>query len=384
MSPSLRFTERTLGIDLSALETAPAQAYGSIRLLPLLRRDVRGDLRIHRRRYAADVTAVGVEGDAAAPTTGYFAYVPHGLIVDWDRGGQAIAARGTALARPEQLHRRTERVQLLHRMVKREGADRLRLLPLHLALEGYLSLHFGGPSVAWRDYSREALRSGLSPRVEAVRGGASIAGLEEALRLFEIHDDQVGVLVFVADALAAAHVLPHPDDYRQLHTSLLGDLFGELLYRYGLLYAEVGELQAPPSAAKPADLEALRAQVVARREAWRELSQLLAAGILDRPLRWSDVYRAGPFRLRRFVGELALEGDDHIGEAIVRDDGALEYLKTFRLSAAQSRRAFLLERLAAADWSLDRCARALSIRRGALIERLRAAGFDYLLRAHVR
>ncbi len=32
----------------------------------------------------------------------------------------------------------------------------------------------------------------------------------------------------------------------------------------------------------------------------------------------------------------------HIGERIVREDGTLEYLKTFRLSAAQVRRAYQL------------------------------------------
>lgn len=35
-----------------------------------------------------------------------------------------------------------------HRLAKRRPGDRLRFLPLHLALEGYLALHFGGPPAA--------------------------------------------------------------------------------------------------------------------------------------------------------------------------------------------------------------------------------------------
>jgi hypothetical protein len=54
--------------------------------------------------------------------------------------------------------------------------------------------------------------------------------------VFEICDRQVGVLLFVAESLASAFVVPTPEDYRQLHTSLLEDFYGELLYQYSLLY----------------------------------------------------------------------------------------------------------------------------------------------------
>src|SRR5262249_2163865 len=123
-------------------------------------------------------------------------------------------------------------VRLLHRMVKREDGRQLRLLPLHLAMEGFLALHFGGAATAWPEHSRRAMRRGLSPRMERSMPGSAIAGLEDALRVFEIHEGQTGVLLFVADALASAFVVPHPDDYRALHRSLLEDFFGELLYHY--------------------------------------------------------------------------------------------------------------------------------------------------------
>jgi len=379
----VKFSETTQGLALAGLEVAPAQVHGAIRLLPLLRRQVRGDLRLHARKGAAEISVVGTRGLAAAPEVAYCAYVPHALVMEWDPAGQPIVAHGTALGQRRQLPSRARPVHLVHRMAKREDRNRLRFLPLHLALEGYLSLHFGGPDVIWSEYSREVLARGLSPRLERVHTGAVIEGLADALRVFEIHDDQVGVLIFVADALAAADVVPHPEDYRALHHTLLADLYGELLVHYGVLYDRVGELQPPLRPARVQSLADLRGAVAAQRRSWAEAADLLARGVLHRPLRWQEVHRAGPFRLRRFLGALDLDDENHIGEAIVRDDGALEYLKTFRLSAAQARRAFLLERLAANAWSLAATAESLGTTYADLLLRLRNAGFGYLLRPHI-
>jgi len=73
----------------------------------------------------------------------------------------------------------------------------------------------------------------------------------------------------------------------------------------------------------------------------------------------------------------------HIGERIVREDGTLEYLKTYRLSAAQVRRAYLLEQLAAAEWNMQRAAAALRCTEKDLAQRLVSAGFGFLLKASV-
>jgi transcriptional regulator of acetoin/glycerol metabolism len=67
----------------------------------------------------------------------------------------------------------------------------------------------------------------------------------------------------------------------------------------------------------------------------------------------------------------------------VRSDGTLEYLKTFRLSQAQIRRAYLLQTLAAAQWNLDRAAEAVGSPRDEFIRRLINAGFGELLARHV-
>lgn len=92
-----------------------------------------------------------------------------------------------------------------------------------------------------------ALRHGLSPRVEEAYTGAAVRGLEDALRIFEIHAGQCGVLVYVADALAVAFVVPHPADYRALHGTFVHDLYGELIYHYALLSMPVPDFRARPS-----------------------------------------------------------------------------------------------------------------------------------------
>lgn len=53
------------------------------------------------------------------------------------------------------------------------------------------------------------------------------------MRLFEIHENKVGMLVFVAATFASAFVLPHSDDYAVLHRTLLTDFYGELIWQYG-------------------------------------------------------------------------------------------------------------------------------------------------------
>lgn len=74
--------------------------------------------------------------------------------------------------------------------------------------------------------------------------GWSVHGLDDALRVFEIHPGQCGVMVYAADALAAAFVLPHTDDYRLLHASLVQDLYGELVHQYALYGGPVQEFEA--------------------------------------------------------------------------------------------------------------------------------------------
>ncbi|KST65048.1 ARPP-2 domain-containing protein [Mastigocoleus testarum] len=369
-----------IDISLQGLEIAPSQVWGSIRIVPLLRHQVRGDLRLFRRSYDDDLTIVSVEKNA-----GYISYIPHALIINWTDDGSPVAALEAQIIKDgKHYDLGCAKVGLLHRMRKREAKNQLRFLPLHLAMEGFLSMFFSGPDIAWEEYSKYAISHGLGFRYETAVSGKYISGLEEALRVFEIHDQQVGVLVFVAEALASAFVVPTPEDYRLLHTSLLEDFYGDLLYQYGLLYKTTFPMELSVNDSDINDLKTLRLAIQKMRSEWSSFQGFMAGGLLQRPLQSKISYTAGPFTLQKFITDLELKAENHIGEAIIRDNGELEYLKSYRLMAAQTRRIYLLSKLAKYDWNIDATAAALNNSREELVLNLERVGFGYLLNQQVR
>jgi hypothetical protein len=371
-------------ISLKGLEIAPSQVWGAVRLVPLIRRQVQRDLRLFKRNYQDDLAVVSLEGHQLGEGLSYISYVPHGLVLSWTEDGSPVAALGGQLmSEGKRIASGPTSIRLMHRMAKRESQNQLRFLPLHLSMEGFLSLFFNGPSVAWNEYSRQALSQGLSPRVEWSISGRAIAGLEDALRVFEIHEGQVGMLLFVSEVLASAFVVPTPEDYRLLHTSLLEDFYGELLYHYGY-YGSTTRIETAVDASTISDLSSLKAAISQMRADWASFQGFMAGNLLQQSLRSQRIYKAGPFTLQRFITPLNLKTENHIGEAIVREDGQLEYLKTYRLSEAQTRRVYLLSQLAVNDWHLERTAIQLGNTLEELIYRLEKAGFGYLLKAPVR
>ncbi|MEZ4361538.1 MAG: hypothetical protein R3B48_15230 [Kofleriaceae bacterium] len=371
-------------VALRGLELAPSQVWGGVRLVPLLRREIRDDLRLTKRSYDEAVTVVSRDGELLEPGVKYISYVPHALVMSWSEDGSPVAALGA------QLQARDGKtfggglggVRIAHRMVRREDRNRLRFLPLHLAMEGFLAAHFGGPQIAWTEYSQQAISRGLDPRSESSVPGWYLAGLDDALRVFEIHERQVGVLVFISEALASVFVVPHPEDYVALHRSLLEDFYGELLFQYGL-HAVAGAMESGIDASRVSSLAELRREASALRTDWNEVKLAMASGVIGKPVRAERLYRAGPFQLQRFATNMDPAEENHLGEAILRDTGELEYLKTFRLSAAQTRRAYLLNRLAEHHWNLDATAASFKQSKDELIRRLDKAGFGYLIKDHV-
>lgn len=373
-------------IALKGLTLAPSQVLGGVRLVPVLRKDLLEDLRLTKRSYYEDLAAVQLSSN-----TTYYSYIPHAFIADWSDDGSPAVAYGTQV-RSNQSAKTSDgkaldlgymTARVMKKMRAREDKNRLRFLPMDVSMEGFLSLHFGGPDVAWEEYSRAAIRDGLSPRSESSIPGRWIKGLEDALRVFEIHTTQVGSLVFVGDALASAFIVPHPDDYRALHATLLTDDYGELLYFYGLYAQENTILPNSIDANAVHSLKDLRAEVTRVRSDWSKLHSLMSNNLLGCPVRSEMVYHMGPFQLSRFMTDLNPKAENHIGEAIVRKNGTLEYLKSYRLSAAQCRRAYLLMQLANSNWSLEACAKELDCTKNELIFRLENAGFGYLLHRHV-
>ncbi|ACU76716.1 conserved hypothetical protein [Catenulispora acidiphila DSM 44928] len=367
-------------IDLTGLRTGPAQTWGAIRLVPLLRDQPVEGLRLHRIAYAEEPRWSEVK---LGSKTSYYSYIPHGFVADWNRDGgdsgqsaafgtQILDQRGGVRGMPMQVHRR---------MTQKMGKQRVRFLPLHFALEGYLALHFGGPDIAWREWSDRVLRHGLSPREEAAYRGTTVTGLQDALKVFEIHAGQCGVLLYTADALAAAFVVPHPEDYRELHPTLVLDHFGELIYQYALMMPAVQEFRASIADQGIDSLAELRAAAEAQFAQWAEFhDRVVANALLDRDYTAERGYRMGAFDLVRFRPAFKPGEENHIGEAITDGDGAIAYLKTFRLSEAQIRRGYLLELLAAHDWRLSAAATVIGTTAANLRTRIEAAGFGMMLR----
>ncbi|MCO5972702.1 ARPP-2 domain-containing protein [Actinoallomurus soli] len=369
-------------VTLNGLTSRPSQVWGGVRLVPLIREEPIEDLRLDARLYDADAGVVTVD-----PRTVYCSYIPHGYVATWADDGAPAAAYGTQLRDAADRDRAPRRMPLRfhRRMARRLDKNRLRFLPLHVALEGYLALHFGGPTFAWKEWSREAIRRGLSPRAEEAYTGGAVRGLADALRVFEIYPGQCGVLVYAADALAAAFVVPHPADYRALHPTLIHDLYGELIYHYAMLGGPVPAFGARVDDTAVRSLGDLRAAARAQRDEWAAFHEdVMAGGLLDGDYTREYVQEVGPYRLSRLMPSFERHRENHLGELIDDDAGRLAYLKTFRLSENQVRRGHLLTRLAAGDWSLSTTAAAMGVTEPELVRRIEAAGFGYLLRQDVR
>ncbi len=373
-------------LDLRGLTMGSPQVLGAIRIVPLLRETASEDIRIAKRSHQS-IDMVSVDHKRPTePGLKYVAFVPHAYVISFREDGEPVAAMGASFGAPSE-EKKDRFVRLTHRMVKREedvdGTSRLRLLPHHLAMEGFLALHFRGPEILWKEYSRHAARFGLDPRIERVTRGAWLAGLGDALRTFELVPNQVGVLFFVAEALASAFVLPHPADYRELHRSVLDDFFGELLLQYAIMHPDAPSAWSRLETEGARTLDDLARAVEKTRAAWREYAELLTSGLFEREVDFELVRTMGRFRLERFLPLFDPNAECHIGERIVRDDGSLQYLKTFRLSHAQVRRAWLLKTLSEARWNLSAAASKLGSSQDELVARIKNAGLGYMLRPDV-
>ncbi len=354
-------------LELTGLSVAPAQQRGAFRLVPVIRDRECHDVRLARSELNPDIQVVDVPGNAA-----YTAFVPHGMRLSW---GDAVGAQVLDKKRPR---------QQVSKLRQRQG-DTLHFLPQHVALEGFLGLHFGPPSIGWAELSEPYRRWGVMCRMEFFDRGRDIPGYADALRTFEIHRGQVGILVYASDALMAAFIMPSAEDYRLIHRSLLDELYGELMEQYALYGSTIWLVEAEPYFAQAHTLSSLRDALGSLRQAWEQATvEQLWGDWRDRRLRTQLVYRPKDMRLERFVTDLTLNAANHIGERLVRQDGELLYLNTLRLSASQTRRAHILATLADHQWQLAAAAEALRTDIPGVIGRLEAQGFGYLINHNLR
>lgn len=381
------------GFDLAGLTMKTGQIYGGVRLVPLIREQYCSDLRLASRRYNDDLAIVSLTSPKKKNQLEYSSYIPHGMIVNW--GPQSASApnanRSPSSTFGAQLIRRDGRrvdyggfsVRYFQRMVQREDKKQLRMLPLNIAMEGFLALHFGGPGQALSEYSRSVRSRGLSPRQESSYSGWLVPQLSDALRVFEILEDQCGVLVFVGDVLATAFVVAHPEDYRALHKTLVLDCYADLIVQYGSRYTEVAELSSALENFEVNQLSDLDIALKELRKQWTDIQQTMSLELFQQPVTREKIYKLGRFELQRFCTQLIPKEPNHIGEVIVDQHGQVQYLKTFRLSGAQTKRAYLLKQLAMHDWDLEATATALGTFKSQFIVRLENAGFGYLLQPEI-
>lgn len=188
----------------------------------------------------------------------------------------------------------------------------------------------------------------------------------------------------LADALASVTVVSHADDYAAMHRSLLLDGYGELIWQYACRFGEqadhvqaAGPQRKPGKVKSSADLRdlatTLRADLAAHFET-------MGAGLFDREIQRKELYSMAGFKVEQFLTDLTLGAENHIGECIRRGDGTVEYLKTFRLSAAQVRRAHLLRSLHEHEWNIEETAKSLGTDWKSLMLRIEKVELGFLLR----
>jgi hypothetical protein len=349
------------------------QIHGAIRLVPVRRSEPLAGIAMHTfepPEHSGEGRLVRIVGHGLAFTTNTL---------------EPSTVFGTRLGVP----RRSDvfplgaRAARLFRRDAAQGGAHFRFLRLQIALEGYLCLAARGPEVAFAEYTAQALRSGAVMPMPADELGMRVRGLRDALRVFELYDDQVGVLVYAADVFASAFVVPTSADYRRLHASLVLDLFGELIHQYAFFHHAVNTGAPSIDEASVRSLEDLRAAVSAMRAVFGSQQEALAAGLLETELRFERLHATRGFTLERFVPSFDPSSDNHVGEQVVGPGGELAYLSTYRLSAAQTKRGYLLSRLVDLGWELSPAAEALGTDVPGVLLRLKNAGFGYLIKPHV-
>lgn len=362
-------------LSLKGLRAAPSQICGAFRLVPLIRESVCDDVRIHLDKYKDEFSEVRVDSKFS-----YWSFIPHGMLLEWGEESN-LASLGAQLkkAGPERTKCSWGSIQTFHKMAKTVGKNALRFLPLHLSMEYFLGLCFGGPKIRWPEYSAYVKRYGLGFRIEFTQSGRSLFRFDEALRQFEIHEGQVGVLVYTAEELASAFVVPTPGDYRRMHESLLMDFYGYLIYQYAILFS-AQKLNTVIDASKARSIDDLRAALLAARADWAEFSTKgMAEHLIEREIEVQTVFEPPGLKLQRFMTELDLNRTNTIGERLLRENGEVLYLKTYRLDADQAKRAWLLKNLAKNEWNLQRTAATLRVTMRAFVSDLEESGFAYLL-----
>ena len=288
-------------LTLRGLELAPSQVCGAIRLVPVLRQNVRSDLRLAQQRYNENWrwlrstagtgsrirrhttrmchTAWCCRGrlrpayfrlrhtnsiSCPAWQTGELGEVQHPP--DAPHGKTGTRQQSTPVSAPPPCYGR-----LLVAVLRRAGYRVERILPPRARARAVAPL---GKLVRRAIHCRTR---GSPARVRDTRGASGRSGLCRGSACF-------------------AYVVPCPEDYRALHAGLLEDFYGELLYQYALLYDTTYPVKVTLDAKSIANLTQLRAALTQVRSEWAAYHCLMAGNLLGRDVQSSRVYQLGRSR----------------------------------------------------------------------------------------
>ncbi len=360
-------------LDLSGLDLAPPQLWKNVRLYPVLSEQPNPDLRFALNNYE-DQIGVAVNNSSA-----YISYIPHGLVISWEGGAPQTTYGGTLQRSSKRMP--NSAVTMHHRLAKKRS-NQLRVLPLHFALEGFLNLQLGVPEIGWAQYSKEFKRFGVVTAAASTLPGSAVPGMSEAVNLFEIHENQVGTLVFISDTFAGAFIYSNPEDYRSIHHSLVENFYSDLFYYYGC-YGFSGNMEIPLNRAGISNLADLESAVDDVYQEWEDTATILTSGLFAKDLEGQKVNNVGQYQLSRFVTSLNPDDENHLGEVITNQDNEIEYLSTYRLSKRQTRRAYFLKQLADHQWNLAEAAAAMGQTENQLMLSIEEQGFGYILNPEV-
>jgi hypothetical protein len=359
-------------LELIGLDAAPCQVWGQVRLLPLVGPSADGP-RVHPLCLGSEAQ-VRLSGQPGGKGLVYSSFIPSGLVFA-QSSKEAMAASELWWG---ELGERPEGPNITRLRQEKHGA--MRILPLHSAVEGLLARQFRGSDVARRGWSAAFLRTGLSPRSESFTLARAIPDLEEALRHFELLPEQRGMLLFAGELLVSAVVLPHREDYAELHPQLLQDMVPQVFLLWSLHQPEASPGILALRAESVVDLDSLAAELERGRADWAQtVEQGLAQGLIGRSVQMEELRVFRGAQLCRFLTGLDPQVEQHVGELLRGPGGRLLYLKTLRLGRDQVERAAFIGLLVEEGWSLPAIRSRLGLDSAELRRRFARHGLAWML-----
>jgi len=361
-------------LNLDGVSFGPSQVWKNVRLVPLIREKCTSDLRLTKIDYDQEYSQVYLNDQ-----TSYESYIPFGLIASWGTENE-VRFNQQALVNSK---KKKSAFDHHFRLVGKVDKNKVRILPFHMAMEAFLSTAFKRPEVRKKEFTNEFNRFGLQYRSEFGWKSEWLEYVNASLGVFEILENQCGMMIFISDSLASCFLLPNHSDYRYLHYTLLMDCYSELMWHYSCADYDVQKLSFSMDEDRVRDVKTLRKEFDLAMSELESLDKKLASGLLDRDLFIQKIYKLGKNELSRFRTDF-FEGrdEDHIGEIISDSSGVVQYLKTYRLGIDQLKRGKFLQRLEEKDWDISSAARADGLQRGQWLRAFVKAGLGDILNAN--